>query len=201
MQQYLGMHVWVVQTRPLVQHFELPADHAARFEFKPLTLEDALIACEDETLGIATEFVHDAFARGDICQGAFEKGRLVAYCWRTTVRAPVTERLWLRIHAADTRYGYKSFVLPAYRGIRLSQSNARVYDHYFISKGIHTDVGYVDLHNLASLKNTYRDPDRKNVGYAGYLELGGRYHTWRTPGVRPYLSFDYTDTAGVGTSH
>ena len=189
-QRYFGLHVWVIQSRPLVENFKMPADHAARFEFKRLSLEDALTACEDESLGMDPEFVRDAFARGDICQGTFENGKLVTYCWRTTDRAPVAEGLWLRIHGQGIRYGHKSFVLPAYRGIRLSHSNARFYDHPFISNGIRTDIGYVDLHNLASLRNTYRDPDRKTIGYAGYLSLADRYRTWRSRKVRQYLSFE-----------
>jgi len=190
LQRHLGLHLWLVHTRPLQAEFELPAEHAVRFTFKRLTLNDALAASTDEANGMTPEFVRDAFARGDVCVGTFEQGKLVASGWRTTSRAPVTKALWLSLHGERMRYGYKALVMPPYRGMRLGTSNARHSDHYFVSKGITTAIAYVDLHNLPSMKSALRDPQRVRLGYAGFLNVGSRYWTFRTAEVRKYLSFE-----------
>ena len=186
----LGLHIWAIQTRPLYSDFQLPAAHKERFTFKRLSMSDALTASCDPNLHMSADFARQAIARGDICEGAFEGSNLVAYCWRTTTHACVTSDLWLRLHGRGIRYGYKAFVLPEYRGIRLSGSNARFHDHLFIKDGINDDVGYIALHNLASIKNAYRDPNRNFIGLAGFLKFGGRYFTFRTPKVRTLLSIE-----------
>ena len=189
-ERYAGLHIWSVQTRPLSAEFHMPQEHAARFTFRRPSLDELLRASQNPELGLTPESIREACARGDICEGAFDGPNLVAYTWRTTTGAPVTKDLWLRLHAEGVRYGYKAFVLPQYRGMKLSSSNARCHDHLFVENGVTTDVGYIDLHNLASMKNAFRDPNRTLIGYAGYLQRGQRYWTFRTPGVRQYFSLE-----------
>lgn len=196
----LGVHVWVVQTRPLHSHFDMPSAHAARFRFALLTLESAgNAATRDSRLKLPETFLHAALARGDVGCGAFEGDRLVAYTWRTMTRAPVAGPLWIHLLDATSRYGYKSLVLPEYRGSRLNVSVARFHDRWFVERGIHRDVGYVALANLASLRSTYRDPERVRVGYAGYLRLGSRYATFRSRDVRRYFELVTADPRGAAT--
>ncbi len=182
--------IWSVQTRPMYPDFRVPAEHAERFEFKRLSREDALAASRKPDLLISEAFVEEAFARGDFCEGTFDGADLVAYTWRTTSHAPVIDDLWLRLHGDGVRYGYKSLVLPDYRGMRLNTSNARVHDHLWAQAGVNTDIGYVAQQNMASMKSTYRDPERAYVGFAGYVKGGRRFFTFRSRGVREYLSFE-----------
>ena len=168
----------------------MPAEHRIRFEFRPLSLEDALKATTDPELLMTPEFVTQAFQRGDLCMGAYDGERLVAYVWRSLSRAPVKERLWLRVLDPRCRYGYKSMVLPEYRGQRLNTSVGRFYDHHFVAQGIVYDLGYVALDNLPSMKSTFRDPERCRIGYAAVINWSGRFWTFRSRNVRSYLALE-----------
>ena len=190
LERHLGLHIWSIQTRPLSANFELPPEHAARFTFKRLTLDEALAACENQELGMTEEFVRDAFERGDTCVGALENGNLAAYAWRTTTEAPVSKGLWIRLQKPGMTYGYKGFVLPEYRGMRLHYSNTHVGNRYFFDKGNSSNVAYIALHNLGSMKYASRDPDREYIGFAGYLSFGRHYWTFRTPKVCDFLSLE-----------
>lgn len=198
LERHCGLHLWSVQTRPIYPKFEMPHEHAERFTFRRLDLDDALAAARDPALLLPEEFVRAALSRGDICVGAYDGDRLVAYTWRTLTCAPVTDTVQIRLLRKSTRYGYKALVLPAYRGMRLNHSVARFWDHNFLAMGVDHDVGYVALHNLASMRSTFRDPNRKRIGYAGFLQIGDRYWSFRTRGVRDYLAIEHADRHRVG---
>lgn len=188
--KHLGLNLWAIQTRPLDPNFRVSADMAAKYSFKRLSIEEALEAALEPDLQISESFVRQAFAKGDTCDATFEGTRLVAYAWRTTRRAVVNQDLSLQLHGTGFRYGYKIFVSPQYRGLRISYSNARYHDPLYVHAGINKDIGYIDLHNTLSLKNAYRDPNRTCIGFAGYLKCGPHYLTFRTARVRPHLSFE-----------
>lgn len=173
----------------------MPAEHATRFDFRRLSLEDALAAAQNPDLDMTTEFVRDAFARGDICVGAYDGNKLVAYTWRTLNCGPITDTLWLELLDRSHRYGYKGLVLSDYRGTRLNMSVARFWDRHFVAMGIQWTVTYVDLHNLASMRSTFRDDDRKRIGFAGYLHVGRRVWPFRSPGVRRIVALRIRDGA------
>ena len=122
--------------------------------------------------------------------GALEDDKLIAYCWRGFTCAPVTNALWLRLRKPHTRYGYKIYVLPQYRGIRLRQSVASFYEHEFVEMGAINLIGYIALSNLASLRNPPLNEAREVIGYAGYIKLGRRYRTFRSARVRHYVDFE-----------
>ena len=189
LQRYFGIHIWTISSRRL-SVFDMTPEHARRFEFRLLTLEDALEASQNPALDLPSNFVRAAFERNDVCFGAFENENLVAYAWRSLTCAPVTNGLWIRVDSRDHRYGYKTLVLPEYRGMRLNTSLLRFSDAYFIERGIKKSIGYVDLHNLSSQAAHGRDSDRMRLGFAGFISIRGRYLTFRTKGVRDTMSFE-----------
>jgi len=191
--RHLNLHVWSIQTRPLYADYVLPEKHANNFEFKRLTLDDAVLASNDPALGLSEDFVRTAFKRRDICVGAYHKESLVGYTWRSLSCAPITNGLWIRIDKQPQRYGYNALVREAFRGQRLSASITRFYDGHFVDAGIHSDVGYIALHNLPSLVSSYRNGDRTLRGYAGYWKVGNRYWTFRTKGARKYIELESSD--------
>jgi hypothetical protein len=192
LERYCGVNLWSVHTRPIYPNFEIPLHHANRFTFARLDLDDALAAARDPELDLSADFVRAAFGRGDICVGAYEGDRLVAYVWRTISRAPITDDVAIRLLRSATRYGYKSLVLPAHRGMRLNVSVARFWDHNFLAMGVNEDVGYVALHNLASMRSSLRDPNRRRIGLAGFIRVGGWHWSFRTRRVRDYLRIEST---------
>ena len=186
-----NLHLWVVLTRAIDPHRVLDPDLEARFIFRTVTLDEAKNAPSD--MQMSRKFVDDAAARGDVVAGVFDGSRLIAYSWRSETRAPITDHLWWQLEPGQhTRYGYKSFVHPHYRGMRLAQSLGQSADPDYAARGITKDVSYVDLDNLASLRSNFRNPTRRVVGLAGYWQIGKKYWTFRTPGARRYFSFELT---------
>ncbi len=104
------------------------------------------------------------------------------------------QRFWNRVDAFPQRYGYKNLVLPEYRGMRLNSSLRRYSDAYFVEQGIQRSIAYMDVHNLSSFAAHVSDPDRRHIGYAGYVSWGKRYWTFRTEQVRKALSFEQRAT-------
>jgi len=190
LERHLGLHIWVIDLRPTDSAYKIPEEHAAQFTFKRLTLNEAVASSANEQLGMSADFVRDAFSRSDVCLGVLHGDKLVAYAWRTFKRAPVTNDLWIRLCRDDVRYGYKAYVLPEYRGMQLYQSVTQFYEHEFAAMGINNAVGYTALNNLPSMRSRTTYSTQVKIGYAGFLKLGARYWTFRTPGVRAYLAFD-----------
>lgn len=184
-------NVWVVLERQLASGFQIPEEHG-EYEFRRLTLEEALVAGESEALQMPECFVRPAYARGDVCCGAFFRGELVAYLWRSTSYAPVTDKLRLRVDHRPQFYGYKSFVIPEHRGKRLIQTVGRAHDRWYLERGIDRAVGYVSMFNLPSLTNYLREPDHQKIGHAGYVGMGKLLWTFRTRGARRAFAFEAT---------
>jgi len=185
----MGLHLWVVHARALEPDFVIPPEHAARYEFRRVGLDEALLQSRSSPdLNLSEAFLESAFSRGDICVGAFDQGRLVAYTWRTLDRAPVDEDLWLKIVQPACRYGYKALVLADYRGQHLNRTVRSFYDHDMVAMGIQENVAYIDMHNIASMR-AHRGLHRERVGYAGYFRRRRVWMTFRTPAVRQYFQF------------
>ena len=155
-----------------------PDGYTARFVGE----EELLEYCGNPELQLSPEAVRLAFSRGDVCTGLFHEGTLVAYMWRSTSRAPHTDRVSVETRK-PYRYGYKALTLPAYRGRHLPEYLAPVSGPYYIDRGYFLSIGFVETHNFASRRSERRRGSYV-VGYAGYLILFGRIFTFRTRGVR-----------------
>ena len=66
-----------------------------------------------------------AYARGDLCVGAFSWGELIGYCWFAPSAAPHMDRAWIDF-PPDVVYTYKSYVRPPCRG-RMSTGTSAVF--------------------------------------------------------------------------
>jgi len=183
------LNIWIILERELSADFELPEEHR-HFVFRQLSYHEALAASEQGIYQLTSDFVEAAFARDDYCFGAFDRNQLVAYLWRSTSVAPVGTHLQLRLDHRPQFYGYKSFVLPAYRGQRLIQSVGRIQDAQFLERGINLALGYVALFNLPSLTSYLRQPDQRKIGYAGFISIGSLTLPFRTKGARAALRLE-----------
>lgn len=182
--------VWVVLGRKLEPTFELPSEHQ-KFELKQLTREEALIAAENAVLELTQDFIESAFNRENYCFGAFDQGNLIAYHWRSTNIAPLTQDLQIRFDARPQCYSYKSFVLPEYRGLRLIQSLERADDVHLIERGIERAFGYIALDNLPSLTAFLRNPKHYQIGHAGVVTISKYRWTFQTGGARKTFAFEH----------
>lgn len=172
-EQYLGIHVWAIFSRPAYEAFDLTPEQQ-RFEYRRLSREDCLAAAQTPGLALSEDFVSAAWARGDECFGAFDDGRLIAYLWRSTDTAPLFDDLWLQLRGSPKFYGYKTLVLPEYRGVRLFQVLRGLFDAEYVERGLTRSVGYVAMRNLPSMASLELDPEHERIGLALVFTRGWR---------------------------
>jgi len=191
---HLNIHFWSIQTRIPELDYIPPQEHSRDFVFRSLTANEVLVAAHNPDLGLTQSFVKNAFSRGDICTGALLGETLVAYSWKTFSHAPLTKGLWIRIDQQPQFYGYKAFVLPEYRGRRLSTSVARANDTDLVRAGAQWGVSYIALSNLESRAVNLKTDSRVFRGYAGYWKIGSHYLCFRTKGAKPFIQFEQSRT-------
>jgi len=133
--------------------------------------------------------INTALNRGDICVAAFTGGRTVGFAWGSLSNAPHNDGVQVTVSSPYV-YGYKSYVLPQYRGNHLSAALIHARDRIFRQNDRHTSVGFVETHNYPSITVNKRMGSML-VGYAGYVRLFRRYFCFRTPGVRAH-TFEFT---------
>lgn len=143
--------------------------------------EELRVALENAELDITPSFLESALARDDLCIGAFDEGRMVAYSWVAFDGAP---------HGADTQvvvpspfvYIYKSFCLASHRGRSVMRDVGWVRDRAALDRGRTHVIGFIELANTSSMR-AYSKAGGKPIGLAGLLRLGKFPVTFRTRSV------------------
>jgi hypothetical protein len=157
---------------------------AAGLTYRALAEPEALAWCSDPELELNASQVQAAFARGDVCLGAFDGTRLVGYGWLAYEPAPHTGGAWVHFDP-EGRYSYKKFVRPGDRGRRVAHGLSALADAPVFVRGRRFTISFVDLLNRASLRSTLRSGSRK-VGFAGIVRLGRHALALASPGARRY---------------
>jgi hypothetical protein len=194
LQLWLGIHVFRVNLRPLP---ERPVESAPPEGIRlcVMRLEELLEASADPELGLEPDFIRAAGTRGDLICGAYEGDRLIGLSWRTSTAAPMFEGLWVGVRAR-CHYAYKSFVRPSHRGRRIHIAIIRFADRYSLEKGCTSEIGFVNIANVASL-GAAKSLGRRKIGYAGYVTLFGQRLSFRTAAVRKAGVVIFTPRARV----
>jgi hypothetical protein len=187
LEKTLDLHVFLVNRNPHTDGQEVPEEIARTFEFRVLTADEVRRAARDPDLEMTPEFAESALTRGDYCFGVLRGDRLVAYDWRGLGQpVPYDDDLEIHYSHPGQVYGYAMYTRPEYRGLRLQLYSLRCAETRLLAED-HTDtIGYVAVQNFASIRNLSRIRGQVFVGIAGYLRLGGRYVTFRTPGAKRY---------------
>lgn len=139
---------------------------------------DLLPSCANPTLDLTPARIEAAFARGDLCAGAFKGEALVGYCWFAFAPLPHLDGVWVDFHAEGV-WMYKSLVLPAYRGRRIAEALYRFTDAACAARGRRFSISCVETHNRASIaakRGTYTA-----AGYAAWQLGRERLRVWRSP--------------------
>jgi GNAT superfamily N-acetyltransferase len=144
--------------------------------------DDALAHCADPELDLRLAGVEQAFARGDLCVGAYEGDRLAGYCWLAFSPLPHLDGVWVEFgpHAVWT---YKSLVRPGYRGRGIAAALYRHGDVACRERGRSTSLLCVEAHNTPSITAGLR-AGYAPLGWAGWLRNGSGLRAWSSPGVR-----------------
>ena len=182
-----GIHFYGVNLRPLDARPPAPALPPG-IRVCRVPAETLLRAAEDPELDLDRGFMREALARGDLCFGALEGGRLVSYAWRSLGTAPARDGMWVRI-APPFHYAYKAFTLPAWRGRHLHIAVSLASDEHFRASGRGAEVGFNEITNYA-IRAAADYLGRRRIGYAGYLKWFGRRIPFRTRAVEK-IGFEF----------
>ncbi|NKC02181.1 MAG: GNAT family N-acetyltransferase [Pseudomonadales bacterium] len=147
-----------------------------------LANRDELLLAVTDLPDLDPTYVHEAMDRGDICAAGFDGGRMVGFIWATLTTAPHGDGLWAKVDPPYA-YGYKSYVLPEYRGERLVSRLGHCRDCECLSRGCDYVVAFVESHNYASLRASLH-AGAENVGFAGYIKLFKRSFPFRSSRAR-----------------
>ncbi len=170
-----------VTTRPL---FEVPRLLPPEgIEVRYPTREELHAAADSGNMMLDRERVDASLDRGDLCSAAFDGGRMIGYAWNAFRTAPHIDDIWVE-YQPPYRYGYKSFVLPEYRGRRISNGMAPHSDADSIRRGFTHAISFVETHNYKSIRATCRHPGRRFEGVAGYFRLFGKVIPFRSAAVK-----------------
>ena len=179
LRRYLGIDLCRVLARDVGP---APARESSRFEFRTLSRAELLSLCADPEYRLRATWVRGALARGDICFGALDNGRVAGYVWLAYAAARYTDQVWVRTDASS-RYTYKVFVHPEHRGRGLAGELYRRADTAALARGRTRAVMVVQADNPASLRAARRD-GFAIVGYAGHVSFRGGALAFRSPGAR-----------------
>ena len=170
--RHAGVRVFRVFARRLKAGAE-SADHDCRL----LSEEAVLALCSERSLDLAPGKVRAAYARGDLCVGAFSWGELIGYCWFAPSAAPHMDRAWIDF-PQDVVYTYKSYVRPPCRGRGYAAAMYRFADRLWLERGRSSAILCVESHNFASVAAARR-AGFSPAGYACYT-AGARLRAWRS---------------------
>ncbi len=178
--RHVGLAICRLMARPL--RTEAAPSSRPQREYKLLTEAELVRFSRDPELEMTEELVRAAFKRGDICVGALRNGLLMGYSWFAFGTAPDLDGIWVSF-PPQARYGYKSFVRPAFRGGGLMTEMSLYSDEICRAQGKTHGIGFIDTHNFASYRAAHRSGAR-TVGYAGYLNCLWCTLTFRSRGAK-----------------
>jgi GNAT superfamily N-acetyltransferase len=138
----------------------------------------------DPSLGLSGPKIDAAFARGDVCVGAYVDARLAGYCWFATAALPHLDDVWVD-YSPQTLWIYKSLVLPPYRGRAIAGQLYASAEGRSRETGRRQTVICVEAHNAPSVAAALRAAHAP-AGYAAYQLSGARLRTWYSGAVKPY---------------
>lgn len=180
LQRHFGLSLYRVLSRPL---YPAPDSWAAgSLRFAPLGERELLAWCDDAELELSAGTARAALARGDLCIGALEDGRLLGYAWFAFGATPESAGAWVEFDPR-TRYTYKHFVRPGCRGRRILAGLLLAADGLCAERGCKRCVTLIYTHNRASIRASQRIGARP-AGYIATLRLFGRLLCWRSPAAR-----------------
>ena len=151
-------------------------------ELRVLWERDMVPLSRRSELDLQPAKVSAAYARGDLCAGAYESGQLVGYCWFAFAPSPHLDGVWVDFHDEGV-WMYKSLVLPSHRGRGIAPALYRFTDRLCMERGRTFSISCIETHNRPSIAAILR-AGYEAAGYACYLRQDRKLLAWRSPGAR-----------------
>lgn len=151
-------------------------------ELRVLWEQDVAPLCRRAELDFQPAKVSAAYARGDLCAGAYESDQLVGYCWFAFAPSPHLDGVWVDFHEKGV-WMYKSLVLPSHRGRGIAPMLYRFMDRLCAERGRKFSISCIETHNRPSIAAILRT-GYEAAGYACYVRGSRKLLAWRSPGAR-----------------
>lgn len=174
----LGLEIWQLFTRPLGRAARMPP---AGIALRRVAAEERDVWADPE-LGITPTKAAEAFARGDVCVGAFDGTRLAGYAWFASHAAPHVDGLWMGFDS-NAVYIYRALVRPQDRGRGIAPALYHFADRHFLEQGKSYAIICVNVYNQPSIAAAKRS-GASTAGYTAYCAAGRGFFTVRSPGAR-----------------
>ncbi len=150
-----------------------------------LTAQALTRLAQDPATELTPHFLRDALAAGDQCYAIRHDERLITYGWYSTRPTPtVTPELLLHF-GPEYVYMYKGFTADRYRGRRLHAIAKSYALRYFLNRGYHGVISYVESTNFRSLRSNAR-MGGESFGSIYLVRFFGRWFTFATPGCQRF---------------
>jgi GNAT superfamily N-acetyltransferase len=173
----VGLRLFRFFTRALEP--DAAATASGALQLRVLRERDVMPLCGNAELGLDAEKANAAYARGELCAGAYEAGRLVGYCWFAFSGLPHLDGVWVDFDEKGV-WTYKSFVLPSHRGRGVAAALYRFTDRPCAERGRGFSIICIEAHNRPSVSAAER-AGYTPAGYAGYLRREKMLLRWSSP--------------------
>lgn len=178
--RHAGIRVYRFFARDLDDGRVPPA--CAGLDFRVMTEPEVLARANEPGLNLSPDKVRAALARGDVCAGAYDEGRLAGYCWFAYSPLPHLDGVWVSF-GDEVGWTYKSLVRPSHRGRGIAPALYDFADRLGRQRGRKRAVICVESHNRASIAAARRSGHLPE-GYAACLHRGQAVLSWCSPAVR-----------------
>ena len=132
-------------------------------------------------------FVERSLERGDLCALVYRGDEMLAFSWRTREWVPFVPGIQMALTRDDAFIGYKTWVDPQVRGLRLFEKMRLFLDGETMARGINLGVSYIEQINESSWASMRRDPLSAQVGWSLHFRPLG----WsiRSAGAKDWVKF------------
>jgi GNAT superfamily N-acetyltransferase len=177
----LGVHFYYVLVRPLGARGSTVRTAPSGLACRVLAEQDLMAGCADPELDLREAGVREALRIGNVCVGALEGGRLVAYVWYAFESAAHVEGVRVRV-GPRLRYAYKVHVRPDRRGRGIARELLARGAELCPCRGRELGLCFVAPDNTPSLR-AFAAAGWRRAGYAGYLKWRGRFRSFGSTGA------------------
>jgi GNAT superfamily N-acetyltransferase len=177
----LGVHFYYMLVRPLGSRASPVRTPPSGLACRVLAEQDLLAGCADRELDLREAGVRDALRIGNVCVGALERDRLVAYVWYAFESAAHAEGVRVRV-GPRSRYAYKVHVRPDWRGRGIARELLARGAELCPCRGRELGLCFVAPDNTPSLR-AFAAAGWRRAGYAGYLAWRGRFRAFGSGGA------------------
>jgi len=149
-----------------------------RYECRILGADDVRDLARDRENGLATPWLANVLAKGDVCFGILDGDVLASFGWYTNLPCTVLGEVTVSF---DRRYLYMygGYTQPSYRGENLHGIGLARACMALCARGYPAIVTLAERVNFASLKSSHRVGFR-DCGIAVAVGSGERIRTWQT---------------------